>query len=478
MKSNASLIYNIWLVVGDFLALVAAFIGGYALRASSSVPVAHPLPAHTYIEVFLSVLPFWIIIFALLGLYNSNIYEKRFSELPRLFVGSFIGLTFVIFWNFVSVTPIFPSKLVPIYGFIFAFVFLVIFRNIARFVRGQLFGYNKGLSRVLIVGNTEMSRELVDWLIDSRHSGFRIVGVVGGKKAVQGHPNLPVYSYFSQFLDVYPNPNLHTIIQTELYPDEPRNAELLTYAQEHHATYRFVPGNTELFVGNVNVELFRGSTPVITVRQTALFGWGRIVKRLFDIVFGSLLFLIASPFFLLIAIAIKISGGGSVFFRQARLTRFNRQFRVFKFHTQYPKYDGTTPEEAFSMMGRPQLSKEYRENGDFLPHDPRVTPLGKFLRATSLDELPQLINVVRGDISLVGPRALIPQELAMYKKRHQILSVKSGITGLAVVSGRRDISFEERRRLDLYYVQNWSFWLDLVIIAKTIKAVLTGSGAK
>lgn len=478
MKSNASLIYNLWLVVGDFLALVAGFIGGYAIRAHSNIPVAHPIPSHTYIEVFLSVLPFWIIIFALLGLYNSNIYEKRFSELPRLFVGSFLGLTFVIFWNFVSVTPIFPSKLVPIYGFILAFLFLVIFRNVARLVRSELFGYNKGLSRVLIVGNTDMSNELIDWLIDSKHSGYKIVGVVGGKRAIGTHTTLPLYSHFSQFLEAYPNPNLHSIIQTEMYTDEPRNAELLTYAQEHHATYRFVPGNTELFVGNVNVELFRGSTPVITVRQTALFGWGRIVKRLFDIIFGSLLLLIASPIFLIVAIAIKLTGGGTVFFRQKRLTRFNKEFLVYKFHTQNPKYDGTTPEEAFALMGKPELSKTYRANGDFLQKDPRVTALGKFLRATSLDEVPQLINVVRGDISIVGPRALIPQELEIYKKRHQILSVKSGITGLAVVSGRRNISYDERRRLDLYYVQNWSFWLDLVIIAKTIRAVFTGYGAK
>ena len=130
------------------------------------------------------MLPFWILVFALLGLYNSNIYEKRFSELPRLFIGSFIGLTFVIFWNFVSVKPIFPSKLVPIYGFVLGFLFLVIFRNLARLVRSQLFGYKLGLSRVLIVGNTDMSRDLIEWLIDSRRSGYNIVGVVGGKRAV------------------------------------------------------------------------------------------------------------------------------------------------------------------------------------------------------------------------------------------------------------------------------------------------------
>lgn len=473
MKSNSSLIYNLCLVVGDFLALVAAFMGGYAIRARSHVPVAHPIPSHTYIDVFLAVLPFWILIFALLGLYNSNIYEKRFSELPRLLVGSFIGLTFVIFWNFVSIKPIFPAKLVPIYGFVLAFILLLVFRNLARFVRGQLFGFRVGLSRVLIVGNTKVSRELVDSLIDSRRSGYKVVGVVGGKLALGSH-NLSVYSRFSQFLEAHPNANLHAIIQTELYADEARNAEILTYSQEHHISYRFVPGNTELFVGNVNVELFLSSTPVITVRQTALFGWGRIVKRLFDFVISSLLIVILSPLLLLIAIAIKLSGGGGpVFFRQVRLTRYNHEFRVFKFRTQGAQFGKGTPEDDFALLGRPELAREFRANGNFLLHDPRITKVGQFLRATSLDELPQLLNVWKGELSLVGPRALIPADLAEYKKRHTILSVKSGMTGLAQVSGRNNIPVDERRKLDLYYAQNWTFWLDITILLKTFKSIFS-----
>lgn len=130
------------------------------------------------------------------------------------------------------------------------------------------------------------------------------------------------------------------------------------------------------------------------------------------------------------------------------------------------------------MMGKPELAEQYRANGDMLKNDPRVTPIGHFLRSSSLDELPQLFNVVRGDISLVGPRALIPQELAQYTRKHTILSVKSGITGLAQVSGRRNISFEERRKLDIYYVQNWSFWLDVTILFKTIGSVLRRDGAQ
>jgi exopolysaccharide biosynthesis polyprenyl glycosylphosphotransferase len=472
MKSNASLVYNLWLVIGDFLALLAAFVGGYGIRANSKIPVAHPIPAHTYITIFMVLLPFWILIFALLGLYNSAVYENRFSELPRLLIGSFVGLTFVIFWNFVSVTPIFPSKLVPIYGFILAFLFLLIFRNLARFIRGQLFGYKVGLSRVLIVGNTDMSHELIDSLIDSKHSGYKIVGVVGGKRALGEH-RLPVYKDFADFLEKQPNPNLHGVLQTELYADETRNAEILTYAQERHAAYRFVPGNTELFVGNVNVELFRGNTPVITVRQTALFGWGRIVKRLFDELMSSLLIVIFSPIMLIVAIAIKLEDGGTIFFRQVRLTRYNKEFRAFKFRTNNMTYNGLNPDEAFAKMGRLDLLAEFRANGNFLPDDPRNTRVGRFLRSHSLDELPQLFNVFHGDLSLVGPRALIPSDLAEYNKRHTILSVKSGITGLAQVSGRNNIPIDERRKLDLYYAQNWSFWLDIIILVKTFKSVFS-----
>lgn len=462
-------------MVGDFLALVAAFVGAYILRVSlSHEPIHNQISSMTYLEIFLALLPFWILIFALLGLYNSNIYERRFSELGRLFVGSFIGLLFVIFWNFLSVDPIFPAKLVPIYGFILAFVFLVLFRNIARMVRTMLFGYNIGITNVLIVGNTSISEELSNSLRNSRRSGYRVLGIVGDKR----RQYLADHASFEEALAKIDGKSLHGIIQTELYTQEERNRKILDYAQEHHISYRFIPGNTELFVGNIDVELFRNSVPVIAVRQTPLFGWGRIVKRLFDLVVGGVLLLIAAIPMLLIAVALKITEPrGKIFYRPKRYGRFGGTFAFFKFRSMYQKYC-TTPEEGFARMGRPDLLKEFRANGDYLPNDPRVTPIGRFLRKTSLDELPQLLNVIKGDLSLVGPRALDVLELENYDKKNLILAVKTGVTGLAVVSGRKDIPFEERRKLDLYYVQNWSFWLDLIILAKTIRVVFERTGAK
>jgi len=470
MKNNASLIYNVCLVVGDFLALVAAFGGAYILRVTvSHAPIHHPVHAITYFGVFLALLPFWIIIFALLGLYNTNIYERRFAEAGRLLVGSFIGMLFVIFWNFLSVEPIFPAKLVPIYGFVLGFIFLLLFRNAARLIRTKLFSLNIGLTRIVVIGNTTMTRELVQSLATNR-SGYKIMAVVGGKRQIGNHP-IPTYPTFNEFLQSVPG-DLHGIIQTELYADERRNAEILTYAQENHVGYRFVPGNSELFVGNIDVELFRNAVPVIAVHHTALFGWGRVVKRLGDILFGGLLLLVSLPFWLLIAIAIKLNDPrGPVFYRTKRLTRFGTSIEILKFRSMYWKYCGPT-DESFARLGRLDLLEQYRKNGDYLENDPRVTPVGRFIRATSLDELPQIFSVVKGDISLVGPRALDTYELEQFAKKNLILSVKSGLTGLAIVSGRQGISFEERRTLDLYYVQNWSVWLDLTILAKTIRVVL------
>jgi exopolysaccharide biosynthesis polyprenyl glycosylphosphotransferase len=480
MKNNISLLYNVCLVVGDFLALVAAFVSAYLLRVKFNVGLnptnIGPSNGREFLGVFLAVAPLWIMIFALLGLYNSNIYEKRFKEFGRLLMGSFIGMLIAVFWNFMADKPIFPARLVPIYGFAFGFIFLVAFRNLARLVRVQLFSYGIGLTKVVLIGNSSVVRELVDWLANSRRSGYQIVGIVGQRRLV-GKLNIPTYPSFQQFVKENKE-EISGIIQTELYADDVKNTEVLSYAQEHHTSYRFVPGNSSLFVGNLEVELFRSSLPVITIHHTALFGWGRVIKRIFDLIVGTIMLIPALPIIGVICLIMIIFDHGDPIWRNTRLSRFGTPIQMYKFRTQLHAYHRMTPEQGFAKMGRPELAKKYRANGDFLEDDPRISRLGRFLRKTSLDELPQIFNVLKGDMSLVGPRPLEPFELTNYDKKNLMLSVKTGLTGLAVVSGRRDITFEERRALDLYYVQNWSLWLDIVIIAKTVRAVIKRDGAR
>lgn len=474
MRNNASLLYSILLLVGDFLALVAAFAASYLLRFRffDDGKVAS-VGGDTFLQAIISILPIWLLVHAFIGLYGQSVYEKRFTEIGRLFMGSFIGTLLIIGYDFLSDDVLLPGRLVPLYAFGLGFVFLVIFRNVARLVRHLLYKVGGGVSNILIIGDTEVSEQITQSIQDTRNTGLKVVGIVGRK-----YLHTPFFPDFNTALNDLRKEPIHGIIQTELYRDQAKNSSVLVYAQTNHISYRFVPGNSDLFVGNITVELFAG-LPVIAVHQTALIGWGRVLKRLFDLLVTGLSMVIALPLMALVCLLMLIfDREGGFLFTQTRLTRFNRPFKVYKFRTQYKKYEGTTPEEAFKMMGKPELGKIYRANGDYLPNDPRVTPIGRFLRTSSLDELPQLFNVLKGDISLVGPRALIPQELSAYEKRHSILSVKSGLTGLAVVSGRRDIDFDERRKLDVYYVQNWSFWLDISILLRTIRMVINRTGAK
>ncbi len=473
MKNNAALAYALILVIGDFLALIAAFGVAYILRVKLDPrPLIEQITAKNYIFTILSVLPLWILVHSFIGLYNQRVYEKRFVELGKLFIGSILGILVVIGYNFVTDGELFPARLVPVYGLGLGFGFLVLFRAVARLVRRWMYAYGVGVSNILIVGNTKRSLELAEAIRDTKTTGQHVLGIVGQKfRGFKHYENFPVA--LSQI-----SKPIHGIIQTELYKDQEKNDTILRFTQVNHASYRFVPGNSDLFVGNIEVELFAGQIPMIAVHQTALIGWGRIAKRLFDLAMSSFLLILTSPIMLIVALLVKLTDPrGPVLMRgkqQRRLTRFNNVFKVYKFRSHYAKYDGKTDEEVFRMVGKPELIEEYRKNGDKLDQDFRVTPFGKFIRRTSLDELPQLFNVFKGEISLVGPRALIPEELNQYEKKHTILSVKSGLTGLAQISGRRTISFEERRRLDTYYVQNWSFWMDIIIVIKTFKTVLYG----
>lgn len=482
MKTNGSLIYSLVLVAGDFLALVAAFVTAYVIRVSVNVtnkPIPETVYAKDYLSIFLLLLPFWVLVFVLLGLYNNSIYEKRFNEFGRLFIGSFVGMLFVLGYAYIVDQAIFPAKLVPVLGFSLAFVFLVVIRNLVRYVRTKLFKYNKGVTSLLIVGNTKISRELVGSLANWKTSGYRIIGLVGSTtKTAKKFPSIPVFESFEEAVKKLKARDIHGIVQTELYPAATKNNEVLEYAQTHHIAYRFIPGNSELFVGNIAVELFRSSIPVIAVHQTALIGWGRIVKRLFDLAFSLFAFLILLPILLAIALAVLVMDPGWPLFRQVRITRFDSRFGAFKFRTMKRKYSGRDPVEVFKELGRKDLVEAYKK-AEKIDNDPRISLIGRFLRRFSLDELPQLLNIIKGDMSIVGPRAVMPEELKFYKdKSPMLLSIKTGLTGLAQVSGRSSLDYHERAKLDLYYVQNWTFWMDLVIMVKTVRVVLGGSGAR
>lgn len=476
MKNSTSVVYAFVLIIGDFIALLGAFIIAYILRVTLDPrPLLNQLSASEYLQIWFMLIPVWIVIFALLGLYKKNIYQYRLKEASTLLIGCILGIMAVITYDFASDDPIFPARLIPVYGLVIGFLFLVLMRTILRASRMLLWRYGFGVRRVLIIGNGPIMPTMISSLNNPSKTGYKVV-------AVSSKDPKPKFkgSFFSNMQDALlaiTKLNVNIILFIGSSSESKQTDQALAAAVQNHVGFKFIPTHGGILSNKIEVDLFQG-LPVVSVHQTKLTGWGRLSKRLFDIIASLFGIIILSPIYLIITLLVWISDGGKPIFKQKRLSRFNNPIYIYKFRTMKKQYSGLSPEEAFSKMGKPSLAIKYRENGDYLANDPRVTTIGSFLRKTSLDELPQLLNVLRGDISLVGPRALVPQELKNYPYKNLLLSVKSGLTGLAQISGRRDIGFDERRSLDLYYVQNWSFWLDIKIIFRTAIDVFRGRGAK
>lgn len=474
MQNNSTLTYRAFLALGDTFGLLLSFTAAYVLRVTflfGSPYAPHlAIPALPYIISVGLLMPFWLILFYLLGLYSPSVYVYRPKEIGRLFIAAALGIVMMIAVSFFTSDPLFPSKLVPVYAFGISFIVLVSIRSILRWTRLKLLDHGIGAQKLLVVGNNEALQAIINQIADEPRSGYKIIGVVTQQELPLTIQDLRTFPNIHAALkDIRPD----VIMQTDTHDSN----ETYELAVDHHVVYQYIPAHKALATSRHTSDVV-GGLPIITVHTTPLVGYGRVIKRVFDLVVGTAAAIILSPLMLIVSLAVKISDPkGHVLMRgtmSTRVTRFNKQFRVYKFRSHYAKYDGKTDEEVFRMVGKPELIDEYRKNGDKLPHDFRVTPVGRFIRRFSLDELPQLFNVIKGDLSLVGPRALVPHEIDKFEKWHTILSVKSGLTGLAVVSGRRNISFEERRQLDLYYVQNWSFWLDVAILLRTLRVVFAG----
>lgn len=471
MRNNSNYLYRVFLALGDVFGLLLSFTAAYIMRVTFMIGSPNAphiaIPALPYITSVLFVMPFWLVLFYMLGLYSPSVYMYRPREFGRLFIAAALGIVMMISISFFTSEPLFPSKLVPIYAFGISFLLLIVIRTILRGIRLLLLDHGIGSQKLLIIGNSDLTATLVGQIADNPRSGYNIVGVVTTQQ-LPATTNTP--KRFADLGAALANAMPDTIVQT----DSKDSDTVYETAIDHHIVYNYIPAHKALATSKHTTSVVVG-LPIITVHTTPLIGYGRFVKRVFDLAISIPVVIVLSPIMALIALAVKLNDpSGPVLMRgkmSTRLTRFNKPFRLYKFRSHYAKFDGKSDEEVFAMVGKPELIDEYRANGDKLKNDFRVTPVGRFIRRFSLDELPQFFNVIKGDLSLVGPRALVPHELSKFGKWHTILSVKSGLTGLAVVSGRRNISFEERRNLDLYYVQNWSFWLDVSLLLRTVRVV-------
>lgn len=470
------------LILGDFFALVLAFIGAYIARVTMDTrPLIEQIPSSEYIKIFLFLLPFWLLIFAGLGLYSKHVYENRLAELWRLGLGSLAGMLFIIGYDFVDdpSSTIFPARLVAVYGLLLGFALLVLIRQLLWQLKKLLYRYDIGVNHVMLIGSSGATKDLASLMSHTDTSGYKISVIVGAKTLLPPHFDGKHFSNFTDALKQLKRLDIDTIIQTKLYENPTLNQKIQRAAIDNHLDYRLVLTEHDFYGGRTNIELFH-YFPMISVSPTPLLGWGRIVKRVMDFFVSLLLLIILSPVLLLVSLMILLFDFGPIFFKQKRLTRHGQQVPIIKFRTLKRRYSGHDALKVFAKMNRQDLIEEYTNHRSKVRNDPRVSWLGRILRTSSLDELPQLFNVLVGQISLVGPRT-IPKDEAerdLREKSPLVLSVKTGITGLAQVSGRSDLSLKERIRLDQYYVQNWSVWLDIKILLKTLIVVFKKDGAQ
>lgn len=478
MPTKNTKFYSLILIIVDTLVLLGAFSLAYIARVQLDPrPLLENVSAYDFFFTFLAIVPLWIIVFASLGLYQARTYNRRLVEWAKIGIGVFIGILMVIGWEYASGINIFPARLVPAYALVNSFLLILLEREALRFIRGLLFRFGYGVSRVLVIGTSAATHDIAESLSNTKRSGYKVVAVAGPQSAVPLGLAIEHFSSVESALKSIKDLNITTIIQTDLYDSAERNQRILGAAQTNHISYNFIPGEPEFYAGKNTVDVFLGY-PMITVSQTPLVGWGAIAKAIFDGILSTLLIILLSPVYLLLIILQLIFNPGPIFYVSKRLSQFSKPVNLIKFRSMNPKYGKRDAADEFRAMGREDLATEYEKHRK-VKNDPRITRFGNFLRVTSLDELPQLFNVFRGELSLVGPRPILPQEAKFSRSRTALLhSVKSGVTGLWQVSGRSNLSFDERIELELFYAQNWSFWLDIKILFKTIGVVLRKRGAK
>lgn len=474
MRRKSDYVLRIALMIGDAIALVLSFALAYFIRVHVDPrPYVFESQLLEFTLEILWLVPIMWVVLAALGLYKKTIFlnKSRLPEVGRVLLAAILSVAALIVYDYFTGRNIFPVRVVAVLAVVFSFVLLMCERIAIIYASRQIFKKNYGTKRVIIVGNHKNTEYLADFITSTPEYGYRLVGVVANRKYLPRDLKTHQYSSLKEALR---HANADVIFQT----DEKSTEYVYKQTIKRHLLYYFVPSETALSSHFGELELV-GNTPAVLVKLTPLSGGWAVVKRAFDLVFAVVGLFVAIIPMVIIWLVLKLANvKAPAVYADERLTQYNRKFKCYKFRSMRPEYSGMTAEQAFIKMGKAELIKKYRKNGDYMKNDPRITKFGAFLRKTSLDELPQLFNILKGDISLIGPRALLPGELRDYGDRSLILAVKSGLTGFAQVSGRRNISFEERRALDIYYVMNWSLMLDLQIFFRTIAAVLRGEGAK
>jgi exopolysaccharide biosynthesis polyprenyl glycosylphosphotransferase len=423
--------------------------------------------------IFLGLLAIWHAIFSSFGLYHSHRLERPRAEITSVVnavtVASFVVLAAAMFFRISMVTPIFLMVFWAV-----GTALVVVSRLTLRYLLKQLRVRGRNLRLVLIVGTSPRAVEMARKIESSPELGYRIIGF-----ADEEWEGLPEFRRSGDplvcSLESFPEFLRHSVVDEVLMALPVRSyyfqaSRIAALCEEQGIIMRFPSSIFNLKVAQSKAEEFQGDA-LITLYRGTRDGWPLTIKRLIDFTAALAALTALFPLFLIVAVLIRLGSPGPVFFIQKRMGLGKRRFSLYKFRTMVPDAEAKLKEIAHLNEVSGPVFK--------IKEDPRITPIGRLLRKTSIDELPQLINVVKGEMSLVGPRPLPVRDYEGFDQdwQRRRFSVRPGITCLWQVGGRSSIPFERWMELDMEYIDKWSLWLDLKILAQTIPAVLRGSGA-
>jgi exopolysaccharide biosynthesis polyprenyl glycosylphosphotransferase len=462
------------LILSDAILIFAAFVTAYFLRYQAqlffSVDPAFQLPFTGYLPLGFSTVVVLLIAFRFSHVYPYQPGRNWMSEDWRIATASTAGMMIIIVAS-LAVRPMLYSRLVFLYTAVLVTIYLSIGRMVISWARSYLRRYDIGVERVLLVGAGDVGRMVMRTVAARPDYGLKLVGFLDDNPAKSS-------TDVGRFKALGPTENAGEVIRQHqiervivcLPWQSHRTIQRLFRECEQLGVEAYVvPDLFQLTKNQMRVEELNG-IPLLTTRDVSIQGWNLFVKRTFDLVVGVLMALVALPIGLAIALAIRLDTPGPIFYTQTRVGKNGREFRCHKFRSMVVNADELRDQVATMNESSGPLFK--------IRNDPRLTSVGRLIRRYSLDELPQLINILKGEMSLIGPRPNLPSEVAHYqewmKKR---LSVSPGLTGLWQVSGRSDLTFDEMVLLDIYYVENWSLGIDLGILIRSVPAVLRARGA-
>jgi exopolysaccharide biosynthesis polyprenyl glycosylphosphotransferase len=459
----------------DLALIVLAFVGGYYLRYEVQlwrvVREANDAPFDPYLP-YLVVFTVWIS----LSVRGAGLYEQRrgrswTEEMVTVINSTMSATVFTMALSFFF-QPLVFSRLLLVEAAALVIVLLGVARMVRRQIQSMLRARGIGVERVLIVGAGDVGRSVIQEIVARPDLGYQAVGFVDDDPEKNQHNIGRVRALGSvydlpQQLDENP---VDLVIVSLPWQSYPKILRVVDWCTQRRVPVRVVPDLFQLSLSQMEVETL-GGVPMLSLgTRRAMPLSRRLTKRALDLA----LTLAALPFFLLltllVGVAIRLEGPGPIFFKQRRVGEGGKELNVFKFRSMVLDAETKRAElEQFNEASGPLFK---------MKNDPRITRVGRFIRRFSIDEVPQIINILRGEMSWVGPRPGLPEEVAQYQHwQRKRLNAPPGLTGLWQISGRSEVAFEEMCLMDIYYIENWSLGLDLQIILRTVPRVLMRSGA-